>query len=175
MKEWKTLNADAAKPAATAVEAKRVLLKTAERGKAAVFFGEYNCTMDDKSRLSIPARFREELGAEFIITRWLDGCIIVLPLDQLKRIEEILAGKGLVKTRDIRRFLYSGLAKVTPDKLGRVLVPAPLRTHAGIEKDAVVIGVGSYAEIWEPDAWLRKQQEDLADLPITETMEELDF
>ena len=140
-----------------------------------MFFGEYTCTMDEKNRLSIPARFREELGAEFIITRWLDGCIIVLAVDQLKKIEETLAGKGMVKTRDIRRFLYSGLAKVTPDKLGRVLVPAPLRTHAGIEKDAVVIGVGSYAEIWSPDELNRKQQEDLADLPILEAMEELDF
>lgn len=140
-----------------------------------MFFGEYTCTMDEKNRLSIPARFREELGAEFIITRWLDGCIIVLPLDQLAKIEETLAGKGMVKTRDVRRFLYSGLAKVTPDKLGRVLVPAPLRNHAGIEKEAVVIGVGSYAEIWSPDEWNRKQQEDLAGLPILETMEELDF
>ena len=140
-----------------------------------MFFGEYTCTMDEKNRLSIPARFREELGAEFIITRWLDGCIIVLPLEQLTKIEETLAGKGMVKTRDVRRFLYSSLAKVMPDKLGRVLVPAPLRTHAGIEKEAVVIGVGSYAEIWSPDEWNRKQQEDLADLPILETMEELDF
>lgn len=140
-----------------------------------MFFGEYTCSMDEKSRLSIPARFREELGTEFIITRWLDGCIIVLPQEGLKKIEEILAGKGMVKTRDIRRFLYSGLAQVTPDKLGRVLVPAPLRTHAGLEKEAVVIGVGSYAEIWEPQAWARKQQEDMSDLQIAEAMEELDF
>ncbi len=140
-----------------------------------MFFGEQSCTMDEKNRLSIPARFREELGSEFILTRWLDGCIIVLPTEQLARIEEILAGKSMVKTRDIRRFLYSGLAKVTPDKLGRVLVPAPLRAHAGIEKEAVVIGVGSYAEIWEPAAWERKQRTDLVDLPITEAMEELDF
>lgn len=140
-----------------------------------MFFGEHTCTMDEKNRLSIPARFREELGSEFIITRWLDGCVIVLPLDQLTKIEEALAGKGMVKTRDIRRFLYSGLARVTPDKLGRVLVPAPLRAHAGIEKEAVVIGVGSYAEIWSPDAWQSKQQQDLADVPILEAMEELDF
>ncbi len=140
-----------------------------------MFFGEHNCTMDDKSRLSIPARFREELGEEFIITRWLDGCIIVLPLEGLESIEATLAGKGMVKARDVRRFLYSGLARVKPDKLGRVLVPAPLRAHAGIEKDAVVIGVGSYAEIWSPSAWQTKQDEALAELPILEAMEALDF
>lgn len=140
-----------------------------------MFFGEQSCIMDDKNRLSIPARFREELGNEFIITRWLDRCIIVLPLEQLAHIEEMLADKGMVKTRDVRRFLYSGLAKVTPDKLGRVLVPNALRNHAGIEKEAVVIGVGSYAEIWAPEEWARKQQEDLAGVPILETMEELDL
>lgn len=140
-----------------------------------MFFGEQTCTMDDKNRLSIPARFREELGSEFIITRWLDHCIIVLPLEQLTHIESSLADKGMVKTRDVRRFLYSGLARVTPDKLGRVLVPAALRAHAGIEKEAVVIGVGSYAEIWSPAEWERKQREELAGVPILEAMEELDF
>ncbi len=140
-----------------------------------MFFGEHNCTMDEKSRLSIPARFREELGDEFIITRWLDSCIIVLPLDGFAKIEAVLADKGMVKARDVRRFLYAGLAQVKPDKLGRVLVPAALRAHAGIEKDAIVIGVGSYAEIWSPEGWQRKQREDLAGVPITEAMEELDF
>ncbi len=147
----------------------------AERRGDRMFFGEQCCTMDDKSRLSIPARFREELGEEFIITRWLDHCLIVLPVAGLEKIEATLADKGMVKTRDVRRFLYSGLAKVKPDKLGRVLVPAPLRAHAAIEKDAVVIGVGSYAEIWAPDEWERKQREDLGGLPILEAMEELDL
>lgn len=146
-----------------------------ERGKQTVFFGEYACSMDEKNRLSIPARFREELGEEFIITRWLDRCVIVLPLAQLEHIEQTLADKGMVKTRDVRRFLYSGLARVTPDKLGRVVLPAPLRQHACLVKDAVVIGVGSYAEIWDPAEWERKQQEDLSELPIREAMEELDF
>lgn len=140
-----------------------------------MFCGEQNCTMDDKGRLSIPARFREELGEEFILTRWLDNCVIVMPKDQLGTIEEALAGKGFAKTRDVRRFLYSGLAAVTPDKLGRVLLPTALRAHAGIEKEAVVIGVGSYAEIWSAEGWERKQQQDLSGLPILEAMEALDI
>lgn len=140
-----------------------------------MFFGEQSCTVDEKGRLSIPARFREELGGEFIITRWLDRCIIVLPQSQLEHIESVLADKGMVKARDVRRFLYSGLAQVKPDKLGRILVPTALRTHAGIEREAMVIGVGSYAEIWSPAAWEDKKQKELSELPILEAMEGLDF
>ena len=145
------------------------------KGGQTVLFGEHSCNIDEKNRLSIPARFREELGEEFIITRWLDKCLIVLPKTKLDYIEQSLMNKGMVEGRDVSLFLYSGLAVVTPDKLGRVVLTAPLRKHARLVKEAVVIGVGAYAEIWDPEEWERKQEEDLSGLPIRESMKELNF
>ncbi len=140
-----------------------------------MFFGEHACNLDEKNRISIPVRFRAELGQDFILTRWFDHCIIVLPTEQISRIEEILADKGISKTKDINRFLYSGLAQVTPDKIGRVIVPPELRKHAGITKDAVVIGAGKYAEIWAPEEWEKKQQENMGEANVLEAMEELNI
>ncbi|MDL2293911.1 division/cell wall cluster transcriptional repressor MraZ [Ruminococcaceae bacterium OttesenSCG-928-D13] len=123
------------------------------KGEKAVLMGEHRCALDDKGRLNFPARFRDEMGESFIITRWLDDCIVAFPQTEWDRVRGLLREKNIVKTRDVRRFLYAGASEAAPDKQGRILVPAPLREHARLQKDVVVVGVDWYAEIWDADAW----------------------
>ena len=136
--------------------------------------GEYNYAIDAKGRLNFPARFREEMGERFVVTRWLDDCLVAFPEAEWQRITDILRSKSMVKTRDIQRFLFAAAQEVTPDKQGRILLESALRTHAGLQKEVTVIGVGNYAEIWDTAAWQRKQQS-LSGADIEAAMEELDF
>jgi len=109
--------------------------------------------VDDKGRLNFPARLRDGMGASFIVTRWLDDCLVAFPAQEWDRIAEMLAEKSVVKSRDVQRFLYSGAEEVAPDKQGRILVPGHLRQHATLDKEVVVVGVGRHAEIWDAAAW----------------------
>ncbi len=139
-----------------------------------MLMGEYNYAIDEKGRLNFPAKFREKMGAEFVVTRWLDDCLVAFPEDEWQRITELLAARSIVKTRDIQRFLYAAAEQVTPDKQGRILLGPALRAHAGLQKDVTVIGVGGHAEIWDTAAW-QKKQASLSSEDIEAAMAELDF
>lgn len=139
-----------------------------------MLIGEYSHSLDTKGRMNFPAKFREGLGGEFYITRWLDDCLVVFDAASLQAISEKLEAQSRVKSREIRRFLYASAVLAEPDKQGRILLPANLREHAHIEKDVVVIGAGSYAEIWGKDAW-EKEMQRIKTGPIEEMMEEIDF
>ena len=119
--------------------------------------GEYNYTIDDKGRLNFPAKFREKMGAAFVVTRWLDDCLVAFPETEWQRITDILRSKSMVKTRDIQRFLFAAAQEVAPDKQGRILLEPALRSHAGLQKEVTVIGVGGYAEIWDTAAWQKNR------------------
>ena len=112
-----------------------------------MLMGEYNYAIDEKGRLNFPARFREQMGQVFVITRWMDNCLVAFPESEWQLICEKLQGKSLVKTREIQRFLFAMATEVTPDKQGRVLISPSLRTPAGLQKDVTIIGVGKHAEI----------------------------
>ena len=99
---------------------------------------------------------------------------MAFPESEWQRITEILKGKSMVKTRDIQRFLFSAAEEAVPDKQGRILLGPALRAHAGLEKEVTVIGVGSYAEIWNTAAWQKKPQS-LGSAEIEAAMEELEF
>ena len=136
--------------------------------------GEYDLTVDEKGRLNFPAKFRDKMGPAFVVTRWLDDCLVAFPESEWQRITELLAQKSMVKTRDIQRFLYSAAEEVTPDRQGRILLAPALRRHAKLQKDVTVIGVGGYAEIWDAAAWRQKQQS-LSSAEVEAAMAELDF
>ena len=123
-----------------------------------MLFGEYNYTIDEKGRLNFPARFREDMGDNFIIARWLDDCVVAFPEKEMQRMFERLDEKSMVKSSDVRRTLFSSACVVEPDKQGRILVPAKLRAHAQLEKEATIIGVGSYAEIWNTQQWQERSE-----------------
>ena len=120
-----------------------------------MFMGEYNHTIDTKGRVIVPSKFRETLGDEFVVTKGLDGCLFVYDNQEWTAFEEKL--KALpITNRDARafvRFFLAGAAGVEVDKQGRILLPASLREFAALEKDVVLIGVGSRIEIWSRERW----------------------
>ncbi len=120
-----------------------------------MFMGEYNHTVDAKGRLIIPSRFRESLGDEFVVTKGLDGCLFVYDHAEWQVFEEKLKTLPLTNkdARQFVRFFLAGAANVEVDKQGRILVPNVLRDFAGIDKDAVLIGVASRIEIWSKERW----------------------
>lgn len=120
-----------------------------------MFLGEYQHGIDDKGRVIMPARFREQLGGTFIVTRGLDGCLFVYPLDEWVKLANEMQNLPLAKkdARAFSRLLFSGAAEVECDKQGRVSVPSVLRDYAGIEKDVVIVGISERIEIWAAETW----------------------
>lgn len=118
-----------------------------------MLIGEYSYAIDDKGRLNFPPKFREAMGGTFIVTRWLDDCLVAFPEDEWERISALLSEKSMVKSRDVQRFLYATAVEASPDKQGRILLPAELRAYAGLEKDVTIIGNRNHAEIWATEVW----------------------
>ncbi|MGI6363630.1 MAG: division/cell wall cluster transcriptional repressor MraZ [Bacillota bacterium] len=120
-----------------------------------MFLGEYQHSIDEKGRIIMPARFREQLGTTFIITRGLDGCLFVYPLAEWEKLSEEVQSLPLAKkdARAFTRMLFSGAVEAECDKQGRVSIPANLREYAGIQRDVVSIGVSSRIEIWSAETW----------------------
>lgn len=120
-----------------------------------MLIGEYQHTIDAKGRLIMPARFREELGETFIVTRGLDRCLFVYPMDEWRTLENKLKSLPMTQAnaRAFVRFLFSGATECTLDRQGRILLPGHLREHAGITKDVMIIGVSTRVEIWAREQW----------------------
>ena len=141
---------------------------------SAMFMSEYNHTLDTKGRLIIPAKFREVLGEEFVISKGMDGCLFVYANDDWNSFEQKLTSLPLInkEARQFARFFLAGAATVEVDKQGRILLPAALREFAGLEKDVVLVGVGSRVEIWSKDKWENMNSDTDMD-EITSAMEGL--
>ena len=138
--------------------------------------GEYQHILDDKGRVIMPSKFREDLGLNFIMTKGLDNCLFVYPKEEWAILEEKLRSLPLTN-RDARafvRFFFAGATECTLDKQGRVLIPGNLREHARLMKDAVIIGVSTRIEIWSKEEWnLYNDDESLSYDSIAEKMAEL--
>ena len=120
-----------------------------------MFMGRYNHTIDPKGRLSIPSKYREILGDEFVVSKGMDGCLFEYANEDWKVFEAKLASLPLInkEARQFARFFLSGAQPVTVDKQGRILMPQDLREFAGLEKDVVLAGMGGRIEIWSLDRW----------------------
>ncbi len=119
-----------------------------------MFMGEYHHSIDDKGRLTIPAKVRYELGEKFIITRGLDNCLFIYPRNEWNNI--IGKYKELPNTKDARnfmRFFLSGATECEFDKQGRINIPFPLSKYADLKKDCIIIGVNERLEVWSKDRW----------------------
>lgn len=141
-----------------------------------MFIGEYQHSLDNKGRLIVPSKFRDELGDVFIITKGLDNCLFVYPKDEWKILEDKLKLLPLTRkdARAFVRFFFSGATECELDKQGRILIPSNLREHCKIDKDAVVIGVSNRVEIWSKEEWdLYNDDENLSYDAIAEKMSEL--
>ncbi|MDF2928041.1 division/cell wall cluster transcriptional repressor MraZ [Anaerospora sp.] len=120
-----------------------------------MLMGEYLHTIDAKGRLILPAKFREELGELFIVTKGLDNCLFVYAKEEWAILEGKLKQLPLAKpeARAFVRFFFAGAAEVECDKQGRVLLPTNLRDYAQVEKDVVILGVSNRVEIWSKSVW----------------------
>lgn len=136
--------------------------------------GQYQHSIDNKGRLFIPAKLREELGDTFYVTMGVDGCLSVYSDESWSRFTEKFESLPYTKTRAMRP-LFANAAKCEPDAQGRILIPAKLREYANLKKDVVVIGVSNRAEIWNADAWTALEAEELNPENLAAVMEELGF
>ena len=138
-----------------------------------MFMSEYNHTVDAKGRLIIPSKFRDRLGEEFVVSKGMDGCLFVYANDDWNAFEQKLTSLPLInkEARQFARFFLAGAAQVELDKQGRILLPASLREFAGLDKDVVLVGVGSRIEIWSKDKWDAMNEDDNMDA-ITAAMED---
>ncbi len=135
-----------------------------------MLIGEYIHNLDDKKRLSVPAKFRRELGDGAVLTRGLDGCLWLFPSRQWA----VLAGKiaalpmAQADSRSFSRLLLSGASEVEFDGLGRILIPEYLKQYGGLKRQVVFAGVHTRVELWDADAWtaykkkLEKQSDTIA-------------
>lgn len=115
--------------------------------------GTYAHNMDAKGRLFIPAKLRDEMGAAFVITQGLDGCLAVYPQDEWDKLESAIRALPPSRARDLQRFFIAAAFDAEADAQGRVLLPASLRTYAGLTKETIVIGATNHAEIWDAARW----------------------
>lgn len=120
-----------------------------------MFIGEYRHTFDPKNRISLPAKFRKELGKSVIVTRGLDRCLFVYPPAAWKKEAEKLASysTGSAAGRGLSRLMLSGATQADVDSAGRILIPDYLKSFAGLASKAVVAGVNERVELWDEAAW----------------------
>ena len=137
--------------------------------------GEYYHTLDSKNRLFIPAKHREILGENFMITRKVgEKCLATYSAEEWEKFSEKLTQFPDSVVNKLKRFLYSKTISVTPDAQGRVIIPAKLCELAELEKNAVIIGAGNHAEIWSAENW-DKLDEELSDEALDEKFAALGF
>ena len=120
-----------------------------------MLIGEYKHTLDIKKRLSVPSKWREDLGSKLIVTRGLDNCLFVYPQAQWRKITEKVSQLplGQADTRSFNRFFLSGAVEVEVDSVGRILVPDFLKDFAGLDSKVVLAGIYDRVEIWAENKW----------------------
>ena len=133
-----------------------------------MLIGEYTHSIDDKNRISLPAKFRTEMGKKIVVTPGLDQCLFVFTLKEWKIIEEKLNHSSLLQAdnRSFNRFMFAGAVEAEVDSIGRILIPDFLRDRANLKNKVVVIGVSSRVEIWNEKTWTeyKKGVEKTADI-----------
>ena len=139
-----------------------------------MLIGQFEHTIDAKGRINFPAKFREDMGDRFILTKGLDNCVAVYSLEEWRRWEQKLSTLPDSKSRQLKRFFFASATDVEPDKQGRIVLPAVLREYAGLEKDVVVIGASDRAEIGDAKRWAA-DNEDLTADQMAELMDSLNF
>jgi MraZ protein len=148
-----------------------------------MFSGRYEYLIDDKGRLSIPAKFRDTLSSHYnqilTVTNHLDGCLVAYPVKEWEALQESIEKSDAAlkkEAKDVLRFFYSGAMECPIDRLGRILVPQSLRNFGGIKKNVVIIGMNKKIEIWAEEAWtelVRKASSDMA--KMSDTASQLGF
>jgi len=126
-----------------------------------MFFGTYTPKLDDKGRLFLPAKFREDLADGLVVTRGQERCLTVWSMTDFGRLTDRLREAPVTNkgTRDYVRMLFAAASQEVPDKQGRITIPPVLREYAALSKDVMVIGAMNRIEIWDPTSWAEYSQE----------------
>ena len=130
-----------------------------------MFLGEFEHTLDEKGRFSVPAKFRPKLAAGMVVTTVVDPCLWVFTMDRWEALTDKVSALPLTnpQAREFRRQLFGGAADLEPDRQGRISLPPTLRQYAHIDKQVVVVGLFDHLEIWNPEMWHERQQRSYAD------------
>jgi len=127
-----------------------------------MFLGRYEHSIDDKGRLTIPAKFRGDLAAGVVVTKGIDCCLYLFPTNQFEtlaaRIRELPITQE--QAREFRRQMFADASDEIPDKQGRIIIPPYLREYAGIDAQVIVTGLDTYIEIWSTEVWHNRQTPD---------------
>ena len=121
-----------------------------------MLIGEYIHSIDDKNRLSLPAKFRQKMGKKVVVTPGLDGCLYVLSEKEWSAFSEKLLSTSSdfrADNRSFNRYMLGGASEAEVDSIGRILIPESLKSHAGLKDKVAVVGVGARAEIWDEKRW----------------------
>lgn len=131
------------------------VVDSGEKWGISMLMGEFHHNIDEKGRLTLPAKFRDELGESFIITRGLEECLFVYAMDEWAKITRRLNNLPFTKkdARSFMRFFLSGATAAEFDKQGRINITSPLISYAELKKECVIVGVGDRLEIWSSDKW----------------------
>jgi MraZ protein len=126
-----------------------------------MFFGTYTPKLDDKGRLFLPAKFRDDLAEGLVVTRGQERCLTVWSMEDFGRLTERLRQAPVTNkgTRDYVRMLFAAASQEVPDKQGRITIPTLLREYASLRKDVMVIGAMNRIEIWDPQSWQQYSEE----------------
>jgi len=126
-----------------------------------MFFGTYTPKLDEKGRLFLPAKFRDQLTEGLVVTRGQERCLTIWSTEDFGRLTDRLREAPVTNkgTRDYVRMLFAAASQEVPDKQGRISIPGPLREYASLTKDVVVIGSMNRIEIWDPAAWTAYSEE----------------
>ena len=127
-----------------------------------MFLGEYKHTIDNKCRLTIPAKFREDLNNQCVIAKGLDGCLAVYPMDEWALICEKIDAKPSsdVKVRRFKRLFYASASVEILDKQGRLSIPPALMEYAAIDKDVYIVGESNTFDLWSAERWTSQKAEE---------------
>ncbi|MFA5158361.1 MAG: division/cell wall cluster transcriptional repressor MraZ [Patescibacteria group bacterium] len=143
-----------------------------------MFIGEFKHSIDEKGRVSLPAKFRAELASGCVVTRGLDKCLWIYPMNEWQKLAEKISELPLTQrnARSFSRLMLAGATDAELDRVGRINVPGYLRDYANIQKDVVIVGIYSRIEIWPADVWadFKKQMEESGD-EIAENLSEIGF
>ena len=142
---------------------------TLGKGMSQMFLGTHEPRLDEKGRLILPARFREELSSGLVITKGQERCLYVFPAAEFETLTQTLRQAPVTAkaARDYQRVMFAGAHDEIPDRQGRVTIPQGLRTYAGLDRECVVIGANTRVEIWDSQAWskyLTDREEGFADV-----------
>ena len=137
-----------------------------------MLIGEFEHSLDAKGRLIMPAKLRETIGDKFVVTKGLDGCLFAFSIEEWSNFEEKLKSLPLSNrnSREFTRFFLSGATECEIDKQGRFLIPTNLRETASLQKEVVIIGVGTRIEIWNKEKWNSYNDENISVEDIAENM-----